>query len=133
MCGFSNYNALRGCSKCLKEFPTEHFGSKPDYSGYDCDNWVPCDIVTHRTKAHAHNSAKTATGRHEIERSHGIKYSELVNLLFFDIVRYHVVDPMHNIFLGIAKHALKTWKDLHVINEKEYAVIQEKGDYESAI
>jgi len=35
---------------------------------------------------------------------------------------------MHNIFLGIAKHALKTWKDLHVIDEKHYAVIQEKVD-----
>ena len=35
---------------------------------------------------------------------------------------------MHNIFLGIAKHALKTWKDLHIINEKDYAVILEKVD-----
>ena len=46
---------------------------------------------------------------------------------YFDIVRYHVVDPMHNIFLGIAKHTLKTWKDLHIIDDKkDYAVIQEK-------
>jgi len=113
---------------CLKEFPTGYFGSNPDYSGYDCDDWVPRGIATHRTNALAHNSAKTAMDRQKIERSHGIKYSELLNLPFFDIVQYHVVDPMHNIFLGIAKHALKTWKDLHVIDEKHYAVIQEKVD-----
>ena len=34
-CGFSNFNALYGCSKCLKQFPTDTFGKKPDYSGYD--------------------------------------------------------------------------------------------------
>ena len=30
--GFSNVNALSACSKCLKVFPTEQFGTKPDYS-----------------------------------------------------------------------------------------------------
>ena len=129
VCGFSNYNARRGCSKCLKEFPTDRFGLKPNYSGYDCNNWVPRDITTHRTNAFAHYCAATATERNDIERSYGSKYSELLNLPFFDIVRYHVVDPMHNIFLGIAKHSLKTWKDLHIIDDKkDYAVIQEKVD-----
>jgi len=46
---------------CLKEFPTGYFGSNPDYSGYDCDDWVPRGIATHRTNALAHNSARTAT------------------------------------------------------------------------
>lgn len=47
VCGFSNFNALLGCSKCLKRFPTDHFGAKPDYSGYDCENWTPRDITVH--------------------------------------------------------------------------------------
>ena len=28
LCGFLNFNAFIRCSKCLKEFPTEHFGLK---------------------------------------------------------------------------------------------------------
>ena len=39
ICGFLSYNADKGCSKCLKSFPTESFGEKPDFSGYDCENW----------------------------------------------------------------------------------------------
>ena len=30
---------------------------------------------------------------------------------------YHIVDPMRNIFLGIAKLTLKTWKNLHIMGE----------------
>ena len=30
ICGFANFNALKGCSKCLKSFPTSQFGAKPD-------------------------------------------------------------------------------------------------------
>ena len=36
--------------------------------------------------------------------------------IHFDVVQWHVIDPMHNIFLGIAKHAFKTWKDLNIIS-----------------
>lgn len=39
VCGFSSFSATLGCSKCKKRFPTEVFGDKPDYSGYDVDNW----------------------------------------------------------------------------------------------
>ena len=39
VCGFLSYNANKGCSKCLKSFPTQLFGEKPDFSGFDCDNW----------------------------------------------------------------------------------------------
>lgn len=38
-CGFSNFNGLKGCSKYIKSFPTASFGSKPDYSGFNCDSW----------------------------------------------------------------------------------------------
>ena len=28
-----------------------------------------------------------------------------------DIVQCHVIDPMHNLFLGTAKNMMKVWKD----------------------
>ena len=40
-------------------------------------------------------------------------------LPYFDCVRFHVIDPMHNIFTGTAKHVMtKVWmkKDDPVIN-----------------
>ena len=40
VCGFLGANATKGCSKCLSEFKTMHFGSKPDFSGFDCDIYL---------------------------------------------------------------------------------------------
>lgn len=30
LCGFVGHGALKGCSRCLKSFPTTEFGTKPD-------------------------------------------------------------------------------------------------------
>ena len=45
---------------------------------------------------------------------------------YFDVVRYHVVDPMHNLFLGIAKQSMAVWKELSLITDKDLAIIQER-------
>ena len=112
----------------LKEFATAHFGDKPDYSGFDFDNWTKRDLATHLTNAREHKKADTLKKRTEIQQTHGLKYSELINLPHFDIVRYHVIDPVHNIFLGIAKHAFKTWKELEMLTLIHYQIIQERID-----
>ena len=37
--GFVGYSAAKACSRCLLDFPTEKFGDKSDYSGFDRDTW----------------------------------------------------------------------------------------------
>ena len=34
LCGFVGHGANKGCSRCLKSFPTAEFKTKPDYSGF---------------------------------------------------------------------------------------------------
>ncbi len=34
-------SSRQACNKCTKVFPTEKFGDKPDFSGYDCERWCP--------------------------------------------------------------------------------------------
>ena len=104
VCGFVGHQALQGCSKCLKAFPTENFGEKADYSGYDRDNWKPRDRESHHKQALAHRDSNTATLRDSIEREHGVRYSLLLELPYFDPVKMCGVDPMHNLLLGTAKH-----------------------------
>ena len=128
VCGFANFNARKGCSKCLKEFPTDDFSTKPDYSGFNLDSWIPRDANTHRSEAKKAKAATTATGRQLIEKSYGAKYSKLLDLKYLDVVRTHVVDPMHNIFLGLAKHAFKMWTDLEILSPRKCHVLQEKVD-----
>ena len=127
VCGFTNFNGLKGCSKCLKEFPTEHFGEKPNYGGFNTDRWIPRDFGVQRSKAFEAKIAHTASERKNIERSHGVKYSKLLDLSYLNIVRCHVIDPMHNLFLGLAKHAFKTWKELQILPHC-LECIQEKVD-----
>ena len=62
---------------------------------------------------------------------YGTRYSELMALPYFDCVRYHVIDPMHNLFTGTAKHVMKNnWLDeaQPKLNKKDLASIQEKLD-----
>ena len=127
-CGFANFNALRGCPKCTKEFPTGRFGEKPDYSGYDWQNWLPRDATTKKTKGEAFMTASTATAQKEILCSYETKYTVLSELPSFDVVKYHVIDPMHNIFLGIAKHTTKVWKEVGLLSVRDFVIIQENVD-----
>ena len=43
-----------------------------------------------------------------------MRYSVLLNLTYFDPVRFTVVDVMHNVFLGTAKHMFKVWIQLEL-------------------
>ena len=128
ICGFQNFNAKMGCSKCLKQFVTDKFGSKPNYGGFDLENWLPRDTRIHISKAFESKAATTASQRNKIEQSYDAKFSELHNLPSFDIVKYHIIDPMHNIFLGLAKHTMKTWRDLDILQTSQYVLLQEKVD-----
>lgn len=35
VCGFLSFHAHHGCNRCLKSFPTQSFGDRPDFSGFD--------------------------------------------------------------------------------------------------
>lgn len=50
----------------------------------------------------------------------------LLELPYYDIVRLCVIDPMHNLLLGTAKHVLSVWKSTGVIGESHFDDIQSK-------
>ena len=45
----------------MKEFVTSVFGSKPLYSGFDCENWTARNIDTHKSKALKCQEARTSS------------------------------------------------------------------------
>lgn len=92
-----------------KSFPTASFGDKPDYGGFDRENWIP---RTHRDFyecAMKYKHAKTAKERHDIEKMHGVRYTVLLSLPYYDAIRFCMIDPMHNLLLGSAKTFVKSW------------------------
>ena len=119
VCGFVGHQAFRGCSKCLKGFPTQNFGEKADYSGFDRDNWSMRDCQSHRKQAMEHKSACTATE---------VRFSVLLELPYFDPVRMCIVDPMHNLLLGTARHMVSVWKEKKLLPLTTLSKIQEHVD-----
>jgi hypothetical protein len=125
ICGFYGMKARFGCSKCLKAFPSTSF---TNYSGYDRDQWQTRDLTSHLMQIQRAKNATSQLGREKQEREIGARYSELLRLKYFDIIRCHVVDPTHNLFLGTAKRMLKLWRDDGYLPNNVFEKIQDEVD-----
>ena len=95
--GFLSHNAA--CNKCFKTFETIAQG-KVDYSGFDYDNWILRDLAQHREYCKELLEVTTMKSKKALESKYGVRYSILVALPYFDPIRFTVVDPMHNLYLG---------------------------------
>ena len=128
VCGFCGHRALHGCSRCMKSFPTDQFGEKPDYRGFVRAEWETRTLEKHKELAYKHMSAKTLAEQKSIERESGCRYSVLLNLPYFNPIRMCIVDPMHNLLLGTAKHMLSVWTDVGLLSPVHFKEIQTKVD-----
>ena len=59
-----------------------------------------------------------------MERKVGCRYSELLRLPYYDCIRFVIIDPMHNLLLGTAKHMFQTWTDKGILKPKDLKEIQ---------
>ena len=125
--GFLSHSATYGCSKCMKEFPGG-FGAK-DYSGFDRSLWPNRSNAAHRSAIQKIQSCKTKTMRQKLESENGCRYSSLLKLSYFDPVRMVIIDPMHNLFIGSAKHVMKDlWLQNNILTESTLLQMQELTD-----
>ena len=97
LCGFASHSATLGCSKCKHTFSNE------TQSDFDRTTWEPRTLDQHKKDANDYLGAKTGSQQAEL-----LSYSLLLELPYLDIVRFHTINPMHNILLGTSKHVMKT-------------------------
>ena len=65
--------------------------------------------------------------RKKFTKSSGVRWSELLRLPYFDPIRFITVDPMHCLFLGIAKWIMKRiWVDMGILSSNDLNNIQKK-------
>ena len=122
--GFYGHMSRAGCSKCTKNFGFD--GNKIDFGGFsECPLRSEHD---HRAQAYTAQRQTNAAARDRIEREHGSWFSSLMELPYFDTVRCHVVDPMHNLFLGTTKYVMKQILDTSSSNSGRNTLIQERVD-----
>lgn len=128
VCGFVGHNAFKACSKCSLSFPTASFGENPDFSNFDKTQWDCRQSTEHRIIAERHRKCNTRSNQKSLEREYGVRYSVLLKLPYFDPIKMCVVDPMHNLLLGTAKHITEIWKSSGILTSKDFDIIQEKVD-----
>ena len=127
LCGFLSHAARLGCSRCYKPFP----GSvgNLDYSSFNRDTWNPRTQMKQRRDIDTIMAFQTKTERKRAESMFGCRYSSLLKLSYFDPVVMLAIDPMHNLFLGIAKRHLQSiWIALGLITNAHFGVVQDRID-----
>ena len=80
------------------------FGNRNNYANFNRESWTLRTNACHR--ADVQNLLKcTSKTEQAKEASHiGCHYSVLLDLPYFRPIEMFLIDPMHNLFLGTAKH-----------------------------
>ena len=127
VCGFLSYNAHLGCSRCWKKF-SGSVGSM-DFSGFDHENWRERTGSEHKHLALSTRFNITKSARDAAESASVCRYSVILELPYFDAPRMLVVDPMHNLFLGTAKHFFKSvLMQRKILSESQLHILQQRVD-----
>lgn len=66
------------------------------------------------------------TTHEKLATRYGARYSVLLELEYFDAIRFTVIDPMHNLYLGTAKRMFQLWLDRDLLTKGKLKVIEER-------
>ncbi|XP_035679990.1 uncharacterized protein LOC118418252 [Branchiostoma floridae] len=124
LCGFLGHAAKLGCSKCKKEF--KRVDNKADYSGFERDTWPLRTDTEHRRQAQVINRCTNNAERLRLEKQFGTRYTPLLELPYYQAVRFCVIDPLHNLFLGTAKRMFKTWVDREILTKADLVEVSKR-------
>ena len=91
--GFLGHSARLGCNKCVKEFPTESFGKKPDFSGYERTEWEVRTKDKHKQVCSRLLQCNSKSQLESLETESGIRYSIMIDLPLFDPISFvlHII------------------------------------------
>src|SRR6266496_2477137 len=88
------------------------------------------DLSLHRQYAHEWLQCNSKSARENHFKEHGVCWSELLCLLYMDPICFAAVDPMHCLFLGIAKWIIKSiFVNQGKLNMEQLQVAQNRIDH----
>ena len=107
---FGHGSAVMKCHRCEKRSTYSHEYKKTHYGGMEYDEWItrPADALLHRQYAQEWIQCSSKSTRDNHFKEHGVRWTELLRLPYLDPIRFAVVDPMHCLFLGVAKWIIKS-------------------------
>ena len=125
ICG--HISALSSCHRCMKKANYENH--KHNFAGMDNMNewFISRNSVRFREDALAWRRCNSNAARDRFVKIAGVRWTELLRLQYFDPIRFLTIDPMHCLFLGIAKWIVKRiWVDEKVLKPESLKEIQKK-------
>jgi hypothetical protein len=99
--------ALVSCHRCQKKANYEDY--QHNFTGMgDMENWfVVKDLSKHFQNTLAWWCYNSDVSRKRFVKQTGVRWSELLCLSYFDPIHFTIIDPIHCLFLGIAKWIVK--------------------------
>jgi hypothetical protein len=70
----------------------EWFGFQPGFPARDGEE--------HRRLCYRYKALSTEDEKTEFFSQYGVQWTEFARLEYFDLVKYTIIDPMHNLLLG---------------------------------
>ncbi|KAG1844677.1 hypothetical protein F4604DRAFT_1596005 [Suillus subluteus] len=77
---------------------------KSDIADFDWEKWRRRTLGEHKAAAEEWKNAETKVERDKIFKQHGVRWSELLRLPYWDPTRFIMINGMHNLFLGLVQH-----------------------------
>ncbi|GET62975.1 hypothetical protein GLOIN_2v1775288 [Rhizophagus irregularis DAOM 181602=DAOM 197198] len=125
ICG--HVSALVSCHRCEKKANYEN--GQHNFAGMDDVGYSARDLNEHRQNALGWRRCNSDAARKRFVKETGVRWSELLHLSYFDPIRFITVDPMHCLFLSIAKWIVKRiWIDGGILTPNSLNKIQKKMD-----
>ena len=125
--GFCGHSSKQACWKCKKVFPYAEELNRVDFSGVEIGDLRQHD--EHKRNGKSTLSAVTPTKRKELELEIGSRFTQLFFLPYYNSVRFAIIDPMHNLFLGTSKRVLeKVWLENGLLSRTDLEAIQTRVD-----
>ena len=123
------------CSKCHQEFkhyPTDekkkdgHAKWRYDCSGNDYESWVPRTAAEVKLLGEQYLECKNNNQRDIFVKNFDVRYSVFSKLPYFDPVTMTVVDPLHNLYLGVTKYIIDVWKKSDILTTAHMKTLEKK-------
>ena len=128
LCG--HISASVGCHRCYKTATSKEEGQRPNFGGFDdMENWFTTrDVEEHKRNAAIWKQQNTEEDRRRHVSETHVRWSEMLRLPYHDPIRHLVVDPMHNLFLGIAKCIIKKlWIGGNKISKADLEMMEKRA------
>ncbi|RXW14351.1 hypothetical protein EST38_g11510 [Candolleomyces aberdarensis] len=103
--GFGSHSHTFFCTRCwIRQ------SEKADPRSFLKDGFRPRHDHEHRMHGEAYANLTTTKAREDFTKLNAARWSEFARLPYFDMVRSIIIDPMHNLLLGLVKtHFYHIW------------------------